>query len=322
MGGELRADSEPGRGSTFTFTVPIGPAPSSDRPPERFDGLAGARLLIVDDNEEARGALQDIFTPLRVHTDQCASAHDAIQMLEHARQAGTRYAVVLLDSSLPDATLSELIATFVAASVDPSQIVVMMRSTDLTHEVASLRGVGVNSYVTKPIKLADLTAACLAIVAPDGDVPQPPAAPDTREDIESMPPARLLMADDVAVNRTLVRGMLRRMPFQIVDAVDGQDALSKVMSEGYDLVLMDMQMPVLDGYDAAAAIRKWERESQHVHIPIIALTASALEADIKRAIEAGCDAHLAKPVRRNDLVKLLREQLAKARSEVPSKTAV
>ena len=137
-----------------------------------------------------------------------------------------------------------------------------------------------------------------------------------------MPPARLLMADDVASNRALIHGMLEQMPFQIDDAVDGQDAVSKVMTAGYDLVLMDMQMPVLDGYDAAAAIRKWERETHHPRVPIIALTASALEADIKRAVDAGCDAHLAKPFRRNDIMKLLREQLAKARSVVPSRESV
>ncbi|MGO9606103.1 MAG: response regulator [Candidatus Binataceae bacterium] len=199
----------------------------------------------------------------------------------------------------------------------------MLRSTDLTLALADLRAAGLNSYVTKPVRLADLTAACLAIATPNGRVlPPAPAMVGAPKETESMPPARLLMADDVASNRALIHRILRQMPFQIDDAVDGQDAVSRVMTASYDLVLMDMQMPVLDGYDAAAAIRKWERETHHPHVPIIALTASALEEDVKRAVDAGCDVHLAKPFRRNDLLNLLREQLAKARPVVPSREPV
>ncbi|MGO9449591.1 MAG: response regulator [Candidatus Binataceae bacterium] len=319
MGGELSADSEPGRGSTFTFTVPIDPALSSDQPMPRFDALAGTMALIVDDNEEVRGALRDMLAPLGVLADECASAHDAMRLLEQEAPTGTRHRVVLLDSSLPDASLPELIENFAAASVEPSRIIMMLRSTDLTLALADLRTAGLNSYVTKPVRLADLTAACLAIAAPNGRVlPPAPAMVGAPKETESMPPARLLTADDVASNRALIHRMLRQMPFQIDDAVDGQDAVSRVMTASYDLVLMDMQMPVLDGYDAAAAIRKWERETHHPRVPIIALTASALEEDVKRAVDAGCDVHLAKPFRRNDLLQLLLEQLAKARSVVPS----
>jgi signal transduction histidine kinase/CheY-like chemotaxis protein len=323
MGGELRADSEPGQGSTFIVTVPIEPAPSFDKAIEPFDALAGARALVVDDNAEVRGAVQDMLARLRVDTDQCASVPDAIRLLEEARRTGLRYAMVLLDGSPPGSAVPGVIESFAAAAIEPSRIIMMLRSTDLTRELAGLRAAGLDAYVTKPIKAGDLAAACLAVVAPEGTLPQRERGKfDAAEEAENMPPARLLMADDVAVNRTLVRGMLTGMPFQIDDAVDGQDAVSKVIAESYDLVLMDMQMPVLDGYDAAAAIRKWERENQHLRVPIIALTASALEADIKRAVEAGCDAHLAKPFRRKDLVKLLREQLAKAHPGAPSKTAI
>ena len=163
--------------------------------------------------------------------------------------------------------------------------------------------------MTKPVKLADLTAACLAAAGLASGAPAPTPAP-VPEPLPVLPPARLLMADDVAVNRIIIHDMLRQMPFQIDDAVDGEDALAKVVTSHYDLILMDMQMPILDGYGAAAAIRNWERENGRARVPIVALTASALEADIKRAVESGCDAHLAKPVRRKNLIKLLQEQLA------------
>ena len=117
----------------------------------------------------------------------------------------------------------------------------------------------------------------------------------------------------------LIHDMLKNTPFVIDDAVDGQDAVTKATTGSYDLILMDMQMPVLDGYDAATAIRKWEREHGPRRVPIIALTASALEADIKRAVAAGCDLHLAKPFRRKDLLRLLAEQLQKTHDEFSSR---
>ena len=143
--------------------------------------------------------------------------------------------------------------------------------------------------------------------------------PPVQEHPELRRAASLLIADDVAVNRMLIHDMLKNTPFVIDDAVDGQDAVTKAKSGTYDLILMDMQMPVLDGYDAATAIRKWEREHGSGRVPIIALTASALEADIKRAVAAGCDLHLAKPFRRKDLLRLLAEQLQKSHDEFSSR---
>ncbi len=316
MHGELSADSEPGRGSTFTFTVPF------ERPATGIEEhlpslwLAGASALVVDDNEEVRRSLSEMLTLLGARTEECTSGGEAFQLLE--KIADRKYAVVLMGSCLPDLTLTELIARLSASAVDFSRIVMMLRTTDLTRDLATMRSAGLNWYVTKPVKFAELAAACSAVAgvlqAPTPPIHRPAPAQLSAQTEISMP-ARLLIADDVAVNRTLIHDMLKPMPFEIDDAVDGHDALSKVMTRNYDLVLMDMQMPVLDGYDAAAAIRRWEREQGRKRMPIVALTASALEADIKRAVEAGCDLHLAKPFRRKELVKLLGEQLAGARSQ-------
>ena len=121
---------------------------------------------------------------------------------------------------------------------------------------------------------------------------------------------RLLIADDVAVNRVLIRAMLRHLPFEIDEVESGSQAIEKVIASKYDAVLMDMQMPAQDGYEATSAIRKWEREHGTNHVPIIALTASALDADVERARNAGCDAHLSKPFRREDLLRALDYHLA------------
>jgi len=121
---------------------------------------------------------------------------------------------------------------------------------------------------------------------------------------------RLLVADDVAVNRLLIRALLRHLPCEIDEVESGSDAIGKVIASKYDAVLMDMQMPAQDGYEATSAIRKWEREHGMNHVPIIALTASALDTDVERARKAGCDAHLSKPFGREDLLRTLDYHLA------------
>ncbi len=307
MRGELTATSEPGKGSTFSFVVPL------ERAARGFDvmrpSLAGVSVLIADANKETRLTLDESVTALGARANQCASGADALRLLQDHADRSRQYGAILIDSRLPDLPLRELIARLSTSAIDLSRIVVMLRTTDLTGDLAAMRSAGLHRYVTKPVKIRDLEAACAAAAGIPCDqlafvIQSTGAAPDRDETRKA---ARLLIADDVATNRMLVHDMLKGMPFEIDDAVDGQDALSKVMAADYDLVLMDMQMPVMDGYDAAVAVRKWERDHGCRHVPIVALTASALEADIRRAVDAGCDLHLAKPFRRKELLKLLQQ---------------
>ena len=315
MHGTLAADSEVGKGSTFSFTVPFETVGSTED--ARADApLHGVSAIVIDDNAEVRGALCEMLSQLGAKSEQCAAGHEAIARLKEGLPA--ERAIVLVDRSRSDPALPDLIGALRASGIDPSRVIVMMRTTELTAAVADLRAAGLNAYLTKPVKLAELAA--VTVSAAGGA--SAPASASTAEaarpaEIELKHPARILIADDVAVNRSLIHDMLRHLPFAIDDALDGQDALTKVMTGNYDLVLMDMQMPVLDGYDAAAAIRKWEREQGRARIPIIALTASVLEADIKRAVEAGCDVHLAKPFRRKELEQRLAELLRESPAPPP-----
>jgi signal transduction histidine kinase/ActR/RegA family two-component response regulator len=131
---------------------------------------------------------------------------------------------------------------------------------------------------------------------------------------------RLLVADDVAVNRVLIRALLQHLPYEIDEVESGSQAIEKVIASRYDAVLMDMQMPAQDGYEATSAIRKWEGEHGINHVPIIALTASALDNDVERARKAGCDAHLSKPFRREDLLRALDYHLASGTAPEDSKS--
>jgi two-component system sensor histidine kinase/response regulator len=311
MGGELAAESAPGKGSTFTFTVPLEAATASQLPSPPT--LAGIPVMVVDETDETAGAILDLLAPLGATLERAASASDAIARLH----GDMRNAIILLSGRAPGLKPPDLAAALKAASVDLSHVVMLLRSIDMTRDLKELRSAGLTSYVTKPVKLADLTAACLAAVGRARAADAPSLAPASQA-LPLVPPARLLMADDIAVNRAIVHDMLHEMPLEIDDAADGQEALAKVMTTHYDLVLMDMQMPVLDGYAAAAAIRKWERDTGRPRVPIVALTASALEADIRHAVAAGCDAHLAKPFKRKDLTTLLERHLAPLAPSRPS----
>jgi signal transduction histidine kinase/ActR/RegA family two-component response regulator len=149
---------------------------------------------------------------------------------------------------------------------------------------------------------------------------EPVSTPEANESPRLRRQLRLLVADDVAVNRVLIRALLQHLPYQIDEVESGSQAIEKVIASRYDAVLMDMQMPAQDGYEATSAIRTWEREHGINHVPIIALTASALENDVERARKAGCDAHLSKPFRREDLLRALDYHLASGTTPEDSKS--
>ena len=193
----------------------------------------------------------------------------------------------------------------------------MLTSDERTGDATRARSLGLAGYLVKPIKRADLLDAvtgsgrAAAGVGPEPDAAprQPPAAPRTEA-----PPApaeaagdagtlRLLLADDSADNRRIVQLFLRQQPCVLDTAEDGAAAVDAVRNGAYDLVLMDVHMPGMDGLTATRAIRDWERETGRRRTPVVALTASAMAEDVQRALDAGCDAHVAKPVRKAVLLE-------------------
>lgn len=149
---------------------------------------------------------------------------------------------------------------------------------------------------------------------------EPVSSPDSNAYPRLNRQLRLLVADDVTVNRVLIRALLGHLPYEIDEVESGGQAIEKVIASRYDAVLMDMQMPAQDGYEATSAIRKWEHEHGMNHVPIIALTASALDTDVERARKAGCDAHVSKPFRREDLLRALDYHLASGTDPADSKS--
>ena len=187
-----------------------------------------------------------------------------------------------------------------------SETVVMLTSDTRVGDVARARELGLGAYLVKPIKRADLirTISMLASSAPvkplvaDPSLAVMPSPPGASERL-----LRVLLVDDSSDNRMLIKAYLKKLPIQIDTAEDGRAGLAKVRESDYDLVLMDMLMPVMDGLEATRAIRTWERTVGRRPTPVVALTANAMEEDVRRCLAAGCDAHISKPVKKASLIE-------------------
>ncbi|MFZ0887842.1 MAG: response regulator [Candidatus Binataceae bacterium] len=314
MGGAIRAESTPGRGSTFCFTAGFGlaerPRTGLDEAPE----ITGMRILVVDDNATNRLILKEILSSRGAEVAECGSGEQALAEVERAYSAATPYRLLLLDCRMPGMNGFELVARLRRRPAGRNPVVMMLTSEDLNPKLVRLKELGINSYLIKPIRRSDLLQAIATALGTARAVPQIPAQPLTpaANGDAGERPLRILLAEDSPDNRLLIEALLRKPPFHLELADNGAIALSKVMRGRYDLVLMDMQMPVMDGYTAVRKIREWEREQGRAPLPIVALTASVLEQDIRSSLEAGCTMHVSKPVKKSLLINTIRELTSSA----------
>jgi two-component system, sensor histidine kinase and response regulator len=312
MGGEIWVQSVVGEGSTFHFTAAFGVAPSAPprtRPPRRAV-MDGTRVLVVDDNGTNRLILEEMLGNWRLRPAVAANVPDAMAMLRSAHAAGQRYELVLTDANMPDVdgfTLAELIKRDVQLS---STVIMMLTSGGRPGDIARCESLHLAGYLIKPVKqseLFDAIALALGVSAPaDASEPATAAA------ISEVPrPLRVLLAEDSFVNQKLAVGLLEKHGHTVDVVTDGRAALAAVAAHAYDLVLMDIQMPEMDGLEATRAIRAREAE-QGGHLPIVAMTAHAMKGDRERCLEAGMDSYVAKPIRASELFSTIARVLPAA----------
>ncbi|GAB6043467.1 hypothetical protein JCM17961_41450 [Endothiovibrio diazotrophicus] len=298
MGGRIGVESDPGVGSTFTFTArfPLTEAPPQEEvpPPPRSATLEGVRVLLVDDNATNRA----LFTEMLEHAGCRVSAVEGVDRewheLHRALAEGPPRDLVLVDYHMP---LFDGIHAIEALRADPElrrTPVVLLSSDDRSDVLNWARRARVR-YLVKPVKRRELLHAVRDAI---GDAPRLTGVAPAR-------PLRLLLAEDSADNALLIRAYLKESGHTLETVEDGEQALARYREGAFDLLLMDMQMPVLDGYRATAAIRRWERENDRRRTPIVALTAYAQEGDEEKSLEAGCDGHLTKPIKKRELLDAL-----------------
>jgi CheY-like chemotaxis protein len=301
MGGHISVESEPGKGSTFYFTASFGVADEKSRQrlaPEPTR-LIGVRVLIVDDNAASRRILKETLERWGM-TAACASgACEALEMVDRAVAGGNPYQLILTDSQMPETDGFGLAEKLRFDQRLNSTMVMMLTSSDQKGDIDRCESLGIASCIRKPVKQSELfeaLAGSLIPSAPDTGSQKP--SPSRR--IARFEPLRILIAEDSLVNQKLIVGLLEKYGNAVQVAANGREALVALESGQFDLVLMDVQMPEMDGYEATAEIRRRERVTRK-HIPIIALTANAMKQDRDRCLEAGMDEYIAKPIRAEQL---------------------
>ena len=298
LGGSIGLDSTPGVGSTFWFEVPLAPAHGWAPAPRRtwFDDV---RALVVDDNPTNRLVLEQYLTAWSVETTCAADADTALRLLQEAAAQGRPYDVAVLDRHMPGTDGLQL-AQLVRAerSLQGVRLAVLSSSDDSGDRAAALEA-GVGAFLTKPVREGQLFD-CIGRLLGEGAVIPRQARPD---DAPRRRPGRVLVAEDNAVNQQVALAILDSLGFSADVAADGQAAVDMLHAGSYAVVLMDCQMPRLDGFAATREIRSGGGKAART--PIIALTASALASDREQCLAAGMDDFVSKPLRRETLIAAL-----------------
>jgi PAS domain S-box-containing protein len=328
MGGEVRVESEVGKGSTFSFTVDLRiPHTSCAQapPPTRLE-LSGARTLMLVDNATTRAVVAEMLRAQGAEVVETASSVEALAAIAAETRDASSFRLLLIDAELRSSDAYDALRPLRAGSPHAA-VVLLTNSNGLPGKLRRMREHSVGHYLTKPIKRHELYAVVAEALSKSGatktiaEAPRLAPASTIAPATAAHAPLKILLADDSPDNRLLIRAYIKNTPYVITEAEDGQIAVDRFINGAYDLVLMDIQMPVLDGYSAVRAIRKWESEKGQPRTPIIALTASALDEDVRRAKEAGCDMHVSKPVKKSTLLESITSAVESVRCE-PTEPAV
>src|SRR6266480_906339 len=301
MGGEITVTSEVGRGSEFSFTLPF----AAEVAAPRAAGLAtlgGRRMLIVDDNQTNRRILRDMLATEGIKVDEASTAGEGLEAIREAAKKRAPYDLAILDVQMPDMDGFQL-ATAVRADRGLARTrLLMLTSAGQRGDGERCRELGIRGYLTKPMSRADLLEALGTVLAgPSEDAGTPEVV--TRHTIaESRKSLRVLLAEDNLVNQQVAVAMLVKRGHEVHVSSNGREALEAVQARDYDVVLMDIQMPEMDGFEAAQAIRGLPKGKD---LPIIGLTAHALSGERERCLSHGMTEYLAKPFKAHELFALV-----------------
>ncbi len=307
MGGRIRVESEAGQGSTFYFTAKFG-LPNR-REPERplAPDTPGAqplrRALVADDSATERRILRNILVRRGYAVHEVSTGSEAVAELDRNASLSVGFDAIFIDCRMPESGGFEVVRALRASGTAVDHSFMMLTSDHHPGDVSECERLGLRGFLLKPLKatqIHDLLAELengAARQRGQGEIESP---------FERAPrPLRILLADDSADNRALILAYLRDQPHTVEAVEDGQLAFERFRARSFDLVLMDMQMPAMDGYSSCRAIRRWEREHGRVPTPILALTAYAFPEERARSFEVGCVAHLTKPIRKRLLLEAL-----------------
>jgi len=310
MQGKIWVESEVGQGSCFHFTASLG---VSEVQPEKrsFDdvSLAGISVLVVDDNLTNRRILADMLWTWGMLPTPAASAPEALAHMRRATDRGRPFGLVLTDVHMPDMDGFDLIMRIQAIPNLTKAVIVMLTSGEHRGDLARCEELGISAYLTKPIRRAELRSAIVAAIADPSRTESATARPEALKahggrNEHRDPGYHILLTEDNVVNQLVARTMLEKAGHSVVVAGNGRQALRLLEEQPFDLVLMDVQMPEMDGLEATAAIRDREKRTGE-RVPIVAMTAHAMTGDRERCLSAGMDAYISKPIQAAALLDLV-----------------
>ena len=309
MGGDITVESKPGQGSTFSFTAQFA---IQTEPKEHVQkapvDIKGFKVLVVDDNETNRMILSNILSRLGAMVTEADSGKHGLTKFQHAMETANPYQLALIDCRMPGMDGFELAQHLKESMGSVKNTAIMMLTSDnRSGDLNRCKELDIAFYLIKPVKKTELLDAIADILGRKmksvaGKVPGVRPVDFTK--VRSL---NLLLVEDSADNRLLIQSYFKRSSDHIDIAENGAIAVEKFKSGKYDLVLMDVQMPVMDGYTATREIRKWEREHGREETPIIALTAHAMKEDVQKSLDAGCTDHLTKPIKRATLMEAVKK---------------
>jgi PAS domain S-box-containing protein len=307
MGGRINLSSEPDKGSRFWFVVTFRKSAEQERiPPGRPADPCGLRILIVDDNQTNRTLLIKMLQSMGCKAQAVQSGAEAIEALVKSVDLKKRIHLVLLDMQMPEMDGAETLRAIRADARISDVPVVILSSIGQRGDVARLKALGCAGYLTKPVKQSQLAETIVAVVDPrhmkhravsGSPAERRSSAGDERRRI------RILLAEDNHLNQKLAVALLSKAGYSVDAVEDGKTAVEAFRRGAYDLILMDVQMPEMDGFEATRAIR--EMESDGRHIPIVAMTAHAMTGDRERCLAAGMDDYVSKPINARSLIRTI-----------------
>ena len=311
MKGRIWFESELGKGSRFHFTAWFDrrTTPAAKRAPLPPSTLDNLRVLVIDDNATNRMILRDMLTHWGMRPDEADGGAAGLAALETAFKQNDPFGLILLDVMMPGMDGFDVLQRIHSMHEIERPVIMMLSSRDQPGDAARAREMGAAAYIIKPVRpseLLDAIVKALGVSFETGLAAAPLASAKTGP---TGPSLRILVAEDNPINQMLAVRMLEKAGHSVATANNGEEALIAVGREAFDIVMMDVQMPVLDGFEATALIRQQEKETGR-HLPIVAMTAHAMKGDREKCLAAGMDGYVAKPVQKEELFAAIAGVLA------------